>query len=204
VGGRDASDMGGQFRPPPHRSYADPNPHQHGQREAFHETHHAMSFCWRSVATIALRQSGVDSSLAAPRARGMIPQIRGRPRPGPSCRPNGYGGQGVQHLLRSAGQCLGPAAPEQRARRPEKIRAAPPILEFDAAGNFIQGWGGTRGPGYDWPETEHGIYAEPQGFSSGSAGNGKTDNHLLKFTKAGKFVMQIGHKGREQGQQGPR
>jgi DNA-binding beta-propeller fold protein YncE len=30
-------------------------------------------------------------------------------------------------------------------------------------------------------------------------GNGKTDNHLVKFTKAGKFVMQIGHKGASKG-----
>ena len=28
----------------------------------------------------------------------------------------------------------------------EKARAAPPVLEFDAAGNFVQAWGG-RGPG---------------------------------------------------------
>src|SRR5689334_25433660 len=39
----------------------------------------------------------------------------------------------------------------------EKAKAAPPVLEFDAAGNFIQGWGGPSA-GYDWPETEHGIY----------------------------------------------
>ena len=32
----------------------------------------------------------------------------------------------------------------------EKPRAAPPLLEFDAAGNFIQAWGGP-GQGYDWP-----------------------------------------------------
>ena len=33
----------------------------------------------------------------------------------------------------------------------EKARAAPPLLEFDAAGNFVQAWGGP-GQGYDWPE----------------------------------------------------
>src|ERR1035437_9269249 len=32
----------------------------------------------------------------------------------------------------------------------------PPVMEFDAAGNFIRGWGGPRA-GYDWPEREHGI-----------------------------------------------
>src|SRR5580692_6547294 len=35
----------------------------------------------------------------------------------------------------------------------EKPKAAPPVLEFDAEGNFVQAWGGP-GAGYDWPETE--------------------------------------------------
>src|SRR5262249_22473462 len=43
----------------------------------------------------------------------------------------------------------------------EKSKAAPPVLEFDAAGNFIQAWGGP-GAGYEWPETEHGIYVDPK------------------------------------------
>jgi hypothetical protein len=29
--------------------------------------------------------------------------------------------------------------------------AAPPVMEFDNAGNFIQAWGGESGPGYQWP-----------------------------------------------------
>ena len=37
----------------------------------------------------------------------------------------------------------------------EKPRAAPPLLEFDAAGNFVQAWGGPA-QGYEWPESEHG------------------------------------------------
>ena len=82
-------------------------------------------------------------------------------------------------------------------RNDQKAMAAPPVLEFDEAGNFIQGWGGP-GPGYDWPETEHGIYADPKGFIW-LGGNGKTDNHLVKFTRDGKFVMQIGHKGQSKG-----
>src|SRR4029434_2640465 len=40
---------------------------------------------------------------------------------------------------------------------PQRAKAAPPVLEFDAAGKFIQSWGGP-GTGYDWPEREHGIY----------------------------------------------
>ena len=45
----------------------------------------------------------------------------------------------------------------------EKSRAAPPVLEFDAAGQFIRGWGGP-GQGYQWPESEHGIYVDHKGF----------------------------------------
>src|ERR1700685_3540770 len=37
--------------------------------------------------------------------------------------------------------------------------AAPPVLEFDPAGNFIKGWGGP-GSGYEWVEREHGIYVD--------------------------------------------
>src|SRR5258706_1685275 len=76
----------------------------------------------------------------------------------------------------------------------EKRKAAPPVLEFDAEGNFIQAWGGP-GAGYDWPETEHGIYIDPKGFVW-IGGNGN-DDQILKFTKAGKFVMQIGKGGQK-------
>src|SRR5262249_17452915 len=82
-------------------------------------------------------------------------------------------------------------------RADQKSMAAPPVLKFDAAGNFLLGWGGP-GAGYDWPETEHGIYADPKGFIW-LGGNGPTDHHLVKFTKDGKFVMQIGRKGQSKG-----
>jgi len=79
----------------------------------------------------------------------------------------------------------------------EKPRAAPPLLEFDAAGNFIQAWGGP-GQGYDWPETEHGVYVDPSGFVW-IGGNGDKDHQVLKFTRDGKFVMQIGKPGQSKG-----
>ncbi len=79
----------------------------------------------------------------------------------------------------------------------EKPRAAPPLLEFDAAGNFIQAWGGPD-KGYDWPNSEHGVYVDPKGFVW-IGGNGTGDNHVLKFTKTGKFVMQIGRAGQSKG-----
>jgi DNA-binding beta-propeller fold protein YncE len=79
----------------------------------------------------------------------------------------------------------------------EKPRAAPPLLEFDAAGNFIQAWGGP-GAGYEWPTSEHGVYVDPKGFVW-IGGNGDNDHQILKFTKAGKFVMQIGRAGKSSG-----
>ena len=82
-------------------------------------------------------------------------------------------------------------------RPEEKAKAAPPVLEFDASGKFIQGWGGP-GAGYEWPDTEHGIYLDPRGFVW-IGGSGDKDHQLLKFTKTGKFVMQIGHSGQSKG-----
>src|SRR5437867_5504848 len=32
---------------------------------------------------------------------------------------------------------------------------APPVMEFDTDGNFIQAWGGESGRGYQWPSNEH-------------------------------------------------
>ena len=82
-------------------------------------------------------------------------------------------------------------------RTDQKGRAAPPVIEFDEDGKFVQGWGGP-GAGYDWPEIEHGIYVDAKGFVW-IGGNGKSDHQLLKFTRDGKFVMQIGKKGQSKG-----
>ena len=70
---------------------------------------------------------------------------------------------------------------------------APPVIEFDAAGNVVQAWGGP-GPGHDWFTSEHGIYVDPKGFVW-VGGNGEQDGLILKYTRDGKFVMQIGHEG---------
>jgi DNA-binding beta-propeller fold protein YncE len=86
--------------------------------------------------------------------------------------------------------------------------AAPPVLEFDANGKFVQAWGGPAA-GIEWPDSEHGIYVDDKdgiwigGSSRKGAGvceGGKcarNDDMLTKFTAQGKFVMQIGH--RDQG-----
>jgi len=85
-----------------------------------------------------------------------------------------------------------------------KTMPAPPVMEFDNAGNFIQGWGGESGPGYQWPSNEHAITVDYKGFvwimgnADGDRNNPAhlpNDNQILKFTKAGKFVMAIGKSG---------
>ena len=74
---------------------------------------------------------------------------------------------------------------------------APAVLEFDAAGNLLRAWGGP-GPGYEWPENEHGIYVDHQG-NVWVGGNDPKDHQLLKFTPDGKFLLQIGRAGQTGG-----
>jgi DNA-binding beta-propeller fold protein YncE len=70
---------------------------------------------------------------------------------------------------------------------------APPVLEFDQAGNLLRHWGGP-GEGYEWPDGNHGIFIDYKG-NVWIGGNGGPDSHILKFTKDGKFLMQVGKKG---------
>ncbi len=105
---------------------------------------------------------------------------------------------------------------------------APPILEFDEAGNLIGHWGGP-GQGYDWPDSNHGITVDYKGnvwiggngrgaqparpaaaapASAADAQNSENvssgtasynDNMILKFTQDGKFLMQIGKPNHSKG-----
>lgn len=70
---------------------------------------------------------------------------------------------------------------------------APPILEFDPEGNLVNAWGGP-GEGYDWPESNHGLTLDHKD-NIWIGGNGRTDSHILKFTRDGRFLMQIGQAG---------
>jgi len=81
--------------------------------------------------------------------------------------------------------------------RSKCCKPAPPVIEFDRAGNVLQAWGG-EGRGYEWPKNEHGIYVEPAG-NVWIGGNDATDNQILKFTNDGKFLLQIGHAGATEG-----
>jgi hypothetical protein len=67
---------------------------------------------------------------------------------------------------------------------------APPVVEFDAEGNFVRAWGGP-GQGFQWPESNHGITPDSKG-NLFIGGNGGPDGHILKFTQDGKFVKQFG------------
>jgi sugar lactone lactonase YvrE len=102
-------------------------------------------------------------------------------------------------------------------------KPAPPVLEFDETGKYIQGWGGPATNGeYQWtnrgglhaayadcascskerrtngdgrPGTgEHGIYVDDKD-NVWVTGNGDGDGQVLKFTKNGKFLLQIGRAG---------
>ncbi|HZM47279.1 MAG TPA: hypothetical protein VFC14_20845 [Burkholderiales bacterium] len=91
-------------------------------------------------------------------------------------------------------------ADEKGAKSETNVRCcviAPPVVEFDADGNYIQAWGGP-GQGYDWPKNEHGLYVDPQG-NVWVAGNDEADHMILKFTRDGKFLMQIGKPGKSEG-----
>ena len=101
---------------------------------------------------------------------------------------------------------------------------APPVLEFDEAGNLLKSWGGSDGDGYVWPDSNHGIFVDFKG-NVWIGGNGRGtrppaarpaaptttadesapppsrgpatvhDSMVMKFTQDGKFLTQIGHSG---------
>ena len=97
---------------------------------------------------------------------------------------------------------------------------APPILSFDQEGNLVTSWGGP-GEGFDWPASNHGITIDYKGNvwiggngrgpqpppAQAAANEGQTggiqgyfnDSMVLKFTQAGKFLLQIGKPGQTKG-----
>lgn len=96
-------------------------------------------------------------------------------------------------------------------------------MEFDETGKYLQGWGGPSAAGqYDWTNRGglHSAYAECASCSKGRrtngdgrpgsgehgitvdykdnvwlTGNGTGDGQILKFTKEGRFLLQIGRAG---------
>jgi len=88
----------------------------------------------------------------------------------------------------------------------KKDHAAPPVLEFDKNGKFLQAWGGPSDQ-WEWPDTEHGIYVDYKDnvWIGGNNPNvqvrvsQRSDDMLLKFTSRGKLVMQIGRRDQSTG-----
>lgn len=94
---------------------------------------------------------------------------------------------------------------DEKAQNPEAecCREAPPVMEFDADGNYVQGWGGP-GDGYEWPRDEHGIFVDYKNNVWISSAGGprlreRIENMVLKFTRDGKFLMQVGKRGASKG-----
>jgi hypothetical protein len=96
-----------------------------------------------------------------------------------------------------------------RTLKPDDAKmAAPPVVVFDTAGNFVKAWGGP-GAGFEWPEREHGIHVDSKGFVWVSGNNCPTnglpglkpvaDDQILKFSPEGKFVLQIGRSNQSKG-----
>src|SRR6516165_2856044 len=163
----------------------------------------------RAVLTASLIAAGVQAPYLIGRAGASATQpadVRGR------CRLAEGAGQmearrRVELCGRRAGQCLAPA-PSAHPQGPDFAMGAPPVMVFDQAGNNIKAWGGD-GPGYEWPQREHGIHIDYKGFvwigGNSCPTNGLpglrpvADDQLLKFTQDGKFVMQIGHSNQSKG-----
>ena len=90
----------------------------------------------------------------------------------------------------------------------DAAKAAPPVIVFDTAGNYVKAWGGAAA-GYEWPEREHGIHIDYKGFvwlgGNSCPTNGLpglkpvADDQLLKFTQDGKLVLQIGKSNQSKG-----
>jgi DNA-binding beta-propeller fold protein YncE len=98
---------------------------------------------------------------------------------------------------------------------------APQVLEFDQAGNLLSHWGGP-GQGFDWPQSTGGIAVDHKGnvwiaaagqlegaaarpAGAPAAGGARPaapkpqDAHVLKFSRTGQFLLQIGHAGKVEG-----
>ncbi len=65
---------------------------------------------------------------------------------------------------------------------------APPVIELDADGRVVQGWGGP-GEGYVWPNSEHGVYLDHEDHVWVG---GYSHHHLMKFTRDGELLLKIG------------
>jgi streptogramin lyase len=107
-------------------------------------------------------------------------------------------------------ETLRPDELEAERKRGECCTRAPFVIEFDYAGNLVQGWGGASPTKeYDWPTAgeqspDPTVGGTPNGMHSvfvdnkdnvWLTGTGSGDGQILKFTRNGKFLLQFGHSG---------
>ena len=78
---------------------------------------------------------------------------------------------------------------------------APNVIELDAQGNVAGSWGGP-GQGYDWPTSNHGITVDHMD-NVWIGGNDPKDAHVLKFSRNGQFLLQLGKPEQNQGSNDP-
>jgi sugar lactone lactonase YvrE len=109
-------------------------------------------------------------------------------------------------------ETLRPDELEAERGRGECCVKAPHVIEFDFEGNLLQAWGGPSPTGeFDWP-TPGPQSKDPTGGGSPSGmhsiavddddnvwltGTGAGDGQMLKFTRDGKFLLQVGRAGME-------
>ena len=96
-------------------------------------------------------------------------------------------------------------APRPQGALADCCLPAPSVMQFDPKGRLLRAWGGPADPefgvggpgskcaepGCQWPNTEHGIYVDHRMnvWLGGQAGGA-----VLKFTKDGDFLLQIGRR----------
>ncbi len=75
---------------------------------------------------------------------------------------------------------------------------APPVIEFDRAGDVVRAWGGPN-ESDPWPRSEHGIYID----SAGDVWLGSMDQIVLKCSPDGKRLLTLGERGDPGGSNDP-
>ncbi len=110
----------------------------------------------------------------APKEAGMLPGTNGLQQPGGSPPPQPGDKRRISELC---------------------CEVAPPVLEFDPAGNLVSSWGGP-GAGYQWPTSMHGITVDGKDNVWLTTNQG---HQMLKFTRQGKFLLQVGREGQSKG-----
>jgi len=146
------------------------------------------------VGALGLWQTEINEAADARVASGKVPKFKLAP-PWPKPLPNNWGFGQVAGIAMDSRDHIWVV--HRPGTRREGQAAAPPVIEFDAAGNLIQAWGGA-GTGYEWPNSEHGIFVDHKD-NVWVGGNGSGDHQVLKLSRDGTFLLQIGQAGKTGG-----